>query len=162
MQFISAIGQDSHRFLEGSIEKPAVFGGFKVPGCPGFEANSDGDVILHALTNAISGITGRNILGEVADKMCRSGVTDSREYLRVALEDLDWLGYCPAHVSITMECSRPKMSPWVNAIKASVASLLNLEIQGVGLTCTSGEGLTDFGRGLGVMCFAILNVQKKS
>lgn len=68
-----AIGQDSHRFdLKNDTGKKLILGGVVFENETPFEANSDGDVILHALTNAISGITCKNILGEVADKMCKS------------------------------------------------------------------------------------------
>ena len=65
----AAIGQDSHRFEE-SLGKPLILGGVVFPGEPGLLANSDGDVVLHAITNAVSGITGQNILGKIADEMC--------------------------------------------------------------------------------------------
>ncbi|MFR3992086.1 MAG: 2-C-methyl-D-erythritol 2,4-cyclodiphosphate synthase [Angelakisella sp.] len=58
----AAIGQDSHRFEE-TPGKPLILGGVVFPGEVGLLANSDGDVVLHAITNAVSGITGRNILG---------------------------------------------------------------------------------------------------
>ena len=58
----AAIGQDSHRFEE-SLGKPLILGGVVFPGEPGLLANSDGDVVLHAINNAVSGITGLNILG---------------------------------------------------------------------------------------------------
>ena len=56
-----SIGQDSHRFASDPDRK-CVLGGVVIPDAPGFEANSDGDVLLHALTNAVSGITGRKPL----------------------------------------------------------------------------------------------------
>ncbi len=65
-----SIGQDSHRFETNNINKPLILGGVLFEGEQGMSANSDGDVVLHAVTNAISGITCRNVLGEVADKMC--------------------------------------------------------------------------------------------
>ena len=153
----TAIGQDSHRFVENNeTTKELVLGGYMIPDCPGLKGNSDADVILHSITNAISGITGRNILGPVSDEMCRNGVTDSAEYLRVALNDLNRFKIC--HVSISLECSRPKILPHIVGIKQSVAGLLGVSIQDIGLTATSGEGLTDFGKGLGIQCFVILSV----
>lgn len=150
-----SIGQDSHRIREPG-DRPLVLGGvrFEVP--YSLEGNSDSDVILHAITNAISGITGRPILGPVADTLCKQGVTDSREYLRVALEDLKTTGYAPSHVSVSVECARPKILPMLDALRASVADLLGLAVADVGLTATTGEGLTDFGKGLGVQAFAIV------
>src|SRR5690606_34389358 len=102
------IGQDSHRIRE-TQEKAFVLGGvtFDEPFC--LEGNSDSDVILHALTNAISGVTGRPVLGPVADKLCKAGDTDSAAYLNVALNDLKAMGYTVAHVSVTLECLRPKI-----------------------------------------------------
>ena len=105
----AAIGQDSHRFEEG-YGKPLILGGVVFPGETGLLANSDGDVVLHAITNAVSGITGRNILGRVADEMCQSGITDSAEYLREALKSLEGR---IVHLSISMECLRPKISPMI-------------------------------------------------
>ena len=90
----AAIGQDSHRFEE-TPGKPLILGGVVFPGEVGLLANSDGDVVLHAITNAVSGITGRNILGRVADEMCQSGITDSAEYLRGRKRLLNCWGWSP-------------------------------------------------------------------
>ncbi|MBP5153813.1 MAG: 2-C-methyl-D-erythritol 2,4-cyclodiphosphate synthase [Lachnospiraceae bacterium] len=149
-----SIGQDSHRFASDPDRK-CVLGGVVIPDAPGFEANSDGDVLLHALTNAVSGITGRNILGPPADRICRAGITDSRVYLAEALADLrDKI----VHVSFTLEGSRPRLWEHIPAIKAAVAGLLNIDPSRVGLTATTGEGLTAFGRGEGISVFCILTV----
>src|SRR3989344_4711468 len=68
------IGQDSHKFTKN---KPLIIGGINISGKNGFEANSDGDVVLHALFNALSTAIGFKSLGFYADEMCRKGVTDS-------------------------------------------------------------------------------------
>ena len=139
----AAIGQDSHRFEEG-YGKPLILGGVVFSGEVGLLANSDGDVVLHAITNAVSGITGRNILGRVADEMCQSGITDSAEYLREAL---------------SMECLRPKISPMIPAMQEKIAELLGVEPAAIGITATTGEGLTDCGKGLGISVLCILTVE---
>ena len=155
-----AIGQDSHRFEQEQTGKPCVLGGVVFHEVPGMLANSDGDVVLHALTNAVSGITCRNILGSVADKMCREGITDSREYLKAALEDLAAMGQKVSHVSFTIECSRPKISPMADEMRGSIGSLLGIPASEVGITATTGEGLTDFGRGLGISVFCIITCEE--
>ena len=150
-----AIGQDSHRFEEDGSEKPCLLGGVLFPEVPGLLANSDGDVVLHALTNAVSGITGHNILGAPADRLCRSGITDSRIYLAEALKDLK----APVlHVSFSIEGLRPKFAPRTEEMKASLAALLGITAAQVGITATTGEGLTAFGRGEGLSVFCILTV----
>lgn len=154
------IGQDSHRIQEPAAGKALVLGGVKLAEDYALEGNSDSDVVLHAITNAISGITGRPILGPVADKLCKAGVTDSAAYLARALEDLDGIGYRLTHVSVTLECRRPKILPVLAAMTGKVAELLGVAPEDVGITATSGEGLTDFGKGLGVQAFACATAVK--
>ena len=153
---LTAIGQDSHRMgSEGTM----VLGGVTFPEHPALLANSDGDVVLHALTNAVSGISGKNVLGARADQMCRSGITDSRAYLAEALSDLK--NTVVTHVSFTIECKQPHLSARIDEMKASIAALLGIEPQQVGITATTGEGLTAFGRGEGISVFCILTAEKE-
>jgi len=148
-----SIGQDSHRFDFENTEKRLVLGGVEFDGTP-LLGNSDADVVLHALTNAVSSITGVNILGAVADKIClEDGITDSRVYL---FEALKYFKGSISHVSISIECSTPKISPKIPLMKKNIADLLNISESAVGITATSGEGLTDFGKGLGIQCLCIL------
>lgn len=159
MEVKTGLGQDSHHFDEDS-DKILVLGGVPFPGHPALKGNSDADVILHAITNSISSITGRNILGGIADKMClEEGITDSSEYLKIALQDLSH--WKITHLAIALECKRPKISPKIDAIKKSVAKLLNIKPKDIGITATSGEGLTAFGRGKGIQAQAILTVVNK-
>jgi 2-C-methyl-D-erythritol 2,4-cyclodiphosphate synthase len=111
-------------------------------------------VVLHAVTNGISGITGKPILGPVADKLCRAGQKDSAAYLQKALEDLDAMGYRLCHLSISLECHRPKILPHIPAMTSRLSELTGLPSEDIGFTATSGEGLTDFGKGLGIQGFA--------
>jgi len=151
--FKVAIGQDSHRFDFENPGKRLVLGGVVFDG-PGLSGNSDADVVLHALTNAISGITGVNILGGIADKLClNEGITDSSVYVREALK---YLNGKICHVSFSIECRKPKITPKIPDMKKSIANLLDIEEKDVGITATTGEGLTDFGKGLGIQCFCIV------
>ncbi len=152
-QIKCAIGQDSHAF--GGY-RPLKLGGVLIEGSPGLSANSDGDVVLHALTNAISGITGRNILGEPADQLCRQGVIDSAAYLRLALKDFAQIRGKLVHISFSIECKTPKLAPYIEQMKASVAALCGIAPSCVGITATTGEGLTAFGQGRGIAVMCIL------
>ncbi len=158
MQIKTAIGQDSHRFEEAQSDKQCIIGGVLFDEIPALSGNSDADVVLHAITNAISGITGRNILGKIADDMCRQGITDSREYLKVAVADL--AEYEISNLSISIEGKRPKISPRIEAMKETIARLLAVNKTAIGITATTGEGLTAFGRGEGLQAFVILTVIK--
>lgn len=154
MKVKTGLGLDSHRFVADEAERSLVLGGLVFQDAPALDGNSDADVILHALTDAISGITGKTVIGTVADRMCRDGITDSKEYLKVALADLgDWQ---ISHVSIALECLRPKIDPKVPALRESVAGLLGVATDDVCITATTGEGLTDCGRGLGIHASALV------
>lgn len=152
-----AIGQDSHAFEPDTSIKKLVLGGVELD-YTGLAGNSDADVILHALTNAVSGITCVNILGKVSDEMClERGITDSRFYL---LEAMKFLGKVRIlHASISVEALKPKLSPHMDKIRESVADLLQIPVQSVGITATTGEGLTEFGKGNGIYCTAILTCE---
>lgn len=158
-QYISAIGQDSHRFVtpesnEG-MTKPLILGGVSIPESEGLDGNSDADVVLHAITNAISGISCINVLGAISDEMCLvHKITDSREYVKYALGTLR--AERIIHISISIECSRPKLVSHIETIRNSIGNLIGLEPGSIGITATSGEGLTDFGRGLGIQAFCVI------
>lgn len=152
----SGIGQDSHRFLPQESTKPCVIAGIVFEDCAGFNANSDGDVVFHALCNAITSITGVVIMGGLADDLClKDGITDSEVYVR---EGLKYLGSQKIqHASFTIEGKRPVFKTRTQEMRENIARVLGIDISQVGLTATSGEGLTDFGCGDGIQCFCILN-----
>lgn len=156
--FRVAIGQDSHGFVDSGDNKKLILGGIEIDGCPGLKGNSDADVVLHAITNAVSGISCVNILGKRADELClKDGIKDSRVYLKEALETMKDKKI--NHISVSIEALRPKLTPYMEKMRGSIAQLLGLDINSVGLTATSGEGLTEFGKGRGIFCTAILTVQ---
>lgn len=157
--FCTSLGEDSHRVAPQKT-KPLILGGivFEKP-CFCLEANSDGDVVLHAVTNAISGITGVNILGKIADTMCQDGITNSAAYLKKALE------YMPEtheihHVSISIEALRPKFAPHIDAMRHNIAALLGLDYSDVCIQATTGEGLTEFGKGNGIFVKVLMSFSK--
>ena len=155
----TGIGQDSHRFLPPESSKLCVIGGIIFDDVPGFNANSDGDVVLHTICNAITSLTGTLILGGIADDLClKDGITDSEIYLREALKTLG--KQTITHVAITIEGKKPHFKKHIHNMRANVARIMNLDISEVGITATSGEGLTDFGCGDGVQCFAIVTTEE--
>lgn len=151
------IGQDSHRFELNNNTKKCILGGIVFDNMLPFDANSDGDVILHSITNAVSGVTGVNILGPISDKMClEDEITDSKEYLYEALK---YLGeYKIIHLSISIECMKPKITPRLNDLKESISKILGIKKEMIGITATSGEGLTGFGKGAGVQVISVITV----
>lgn len=151
------IGQDSHRFDFNDKEKKLILGGVVFDGHAPLEGNSDADVILHSITNAISGVTCVNILGKVSDDLClKQGIKDSRVYLREAMK---YLGESKiVHLSVSIECSAPKITPKIPELRKSLSGLLDIPETAIGITATTGEGLTQFGQGLGIQVFSCVTV----
>lgn len=155
----TGIGQDSHRFHPQGSPSPLVLGGIIIPDHPGFIANSDGDVVLHALCNAITSLTGVLILGGIADDLClKHGITDSEIYLNEAMKTLGEQKI--THVAITMEALRPKLKEHLLSIRQNIARIMCLDVTQVGITATTGEGLTNFGCGDGLQAFVIVTTQQ--
>jgi len=151
------IGQDSHRFDFDDKKKKLILGGVVFEGFPPLKGNSDADVVLHSITNAISGITCVNILGKTADEMCHKGITDSREYLKKAME---YLKGDIVHVSVSIECKVPPISPKIPEMRKSLSEILGIPENSIGITATSGEGLTEFGLGHGIQVFSCVTVRE--
>ena len=151
-----AIGQDSHRFDIDNKEKKLVLGGVVFEGETPLLGNSDADVVLHAITNAVSGITCKNILGKVSDDMCEAGIKDSEEYLKEALK---YLNDKIIHISVSIECKTPMISPKIEDMRKNIARILNITENSVGITATTGEGLTEFGKGKGISVFSCITVE---
>ncbi len=153
----TGLGQDSHRFDFEDNTKKLKLGGVIFEDAPPLQGNSDADVVLHALCNAISGVTGVNILGEISDMLCfKQGITDSRVYVQEALKFLkEWH---ITHVSCSIECAKPKITPKIPEMKNSLSTLLGLNTTDIGITATTGEGLTAFGRGEGIQVLCLVTV----
>jgi 2-C-methyl-D-erythritol 2,4-cyclodiphosphate synthase len=149
------LGQDSHAFEPDSSAKPLILGGVVFPGTPGLKANSDGDVVLHAIFNALSAAIGKRSLGIYADPICARGIKDSAAYLAVALDMVREAGYTVGNVSVSIEARRPRIEPRAAEMQQRIAALLGVSADRVGLTATSGEGLTAFGRGEGIQALVI-------
>ena len=151
-----AIGQDSHRIDYENKEKKFVLGGIEFKEDYSLNGNSDADVVLHAITNAISGITCKNILGKVSDDMCQNGIEDSEEYLKEALK---YLNENIVHLSISIECKVPKISPKIEEMRKNIGRILNISENSIGITATTGEGLTEYGKGNGVAAIVLITVE---
>ena len=151
-----AIGQDIHK-ISYDKDKKLILGGIEFESDFSLLANSDGDAVLHAITNAISGITCKNILGEIADDMCnKNGIKNSEEYVKEALK---YLNEKIVHISISIECKVPKINPKIPEMRKNIARILNINENCIGITATTGEGLTEYGKGHGINVFACITVE---
>ncbi len=160
MLFRTGIGHDSHRFLPADSTKPCIVGGIIFEETPGISADSDGDVVFHAICASITTLTGIPILGGIAIELCqRDGITDSEVYVRKALEALGKQKI--VHVAISIEGKRPKFQKRIEEMRKNIARVLTLQTSQIGISAHSGDGLTDFGCGDGLQCFCILTTKEE-
>ena len=96
-----------------------------------------------------------DVLGPRTKELLAKGITDSRVYLAEGLKDLQGT---IVHLSVSIECRRPRITPMILKMRQSLASLLHTDERNVGITATSGEGLTEAGKGNGIFAFAVLTV----
>lgn len=157
--FLVGIGQDSHPF---SKKNGLVIGGLMFKDENKLKGNSDGDVILHALCNALLQAIGEKSLGAFSDDMCKiKGITDSTKYLKKTLKMVNKKGFKMNNVGLMVEGKRPKFDPISHKIKENLSKLLDLSIERIGITATTGENLTSFGQGKGLQCFCMISLKKK-
>lgn len=158
--FRIGIGQDSHPFAKNK-EKVLVLGGVRVKNSLGLKGNSDGDVVIHALCNAMEQAIGGDSFSVYADLMCKQGITDSREYLKIASEHIKEKDYQISNLGISIEAKEPKILPIANQIRESLAKILQIEEEKIGINATTGEELTVFGKGEGIQVWAVVSLIKK-
>lgn len=155
-------GYDVHRYADPSLPgktptRPMKLGGYPIQGAPAVLAHSDGDVLLHALTDAILGCVAAGDIGkhfpdtDPAYEGMASGVFLS-EAMRLAREH----GLTLTHVDLTIIAQVPKISPHADAIRLNVAALLGLDRDKVNLKATTEEGLGFTGEKKGIKAVALV------
>jgi 2-C-methyl-D-erythritol 2,4-cyclodiphosphate synthase len=153
----SGIGWDSHRLEEG---RPLVIGGVLVPDAErGLAGHSDADVLTHAVIDALLGAAGLGDIGlHFPDTDERWRDADSISLLaavRVMLRDA---GLSPVNVDATVVCEAPRLSGYRDAMRASLASAVELPAAAVNVKFTTAERIGSIGRGEGVAALAVATV----
>jgi 2-C-methyl-D-erythritol 2,4-cyclodiphosphate synthase len=147
-------GYDVHRFGPGDRVR---LGGVAVPHTHGVIAHSDGDVLLHALMDALLGAAGAGDIGQhFPPGDPRFAGADSRELLREVLKIVAARGFEIVNCDLTLIAEAPRITAYREAICASIAALLDLERGRVNLKATTTEGLGALGRREGIAAQAIV------
>jgi 2-C-methyl-D-erythritol 2,4-cyclodiphosphate synthase len=146
------IGHDTHRLGPG---RPLVLGGVRVEHDRGPVAHSDGDVVLHALTDALLGAAALGDIGDAyPDSDPRWKDADSRLFLRETVARLNRAGWRPVNVDVVLFAQEPKLGPVKAAIRASLAGLLGVEPGAVNVKAKTGERVGHIGRAEAIACQA--------
>ena len=147
------IGFDVHAFGRGDH---VILGGVRIPHERAVVAHSDGDVVVHAVCDALLGALALGDIGQhfpPSDPKWRGA--DSRLFLRAVTGMLRARGYRVGNVDVTVICEKPRIGPHANAMRANLAADIGIDPGDVGLKATTTEGLGYTGRGEGIAAQAV-------
>lgn len=147
-------GYDSHVFTDAA--KPLMLGGVCIPDAPGLKAHSDGDVLIHAVIDALFGAAALGDIGShFPDTDDRWKGADSARLLEAAMNEIRSEGYALGNLDVTVICERPRLRPHVEAIRARLAQLLGVAVSQVSVKGKTNEKMDDVGSGKGIVVHAV-------
>jgi 2-C-methyl-D-erythritol 4-phosphate cytidylyltransferase/2-C-methyl-D-erythritol 2,4-cyclodiphosphate synthase len=152
-------GFDTHRFAAPSADAVVTICGVRIPHSHGIEAHSDGDVGLHALTDALLGAVGAGDIGQLfppSDPQWRGA--DSAQFVEEALRHVRAAGGRLQHIDITLLAEAPRITPYRDAMRMRLAEICGLPLSRVGLKATTTERMGFIGRGKGIAALATATV----
>ena len=151
-------GFDVHAFGEGDH---LVLGGVRIPFERGIVAHSDGDVLVHALCDALLGALELGDIGQhFPPSDARWKDADSLQFLRHCILLVDQHGYRLANADLTAICERPKIGPHAEAMRAVLAREMGVAVGQVSIKATTSERLGFTGRGEGIAAQAVVLLEK--
>lgn len=152
-------GVDFHQLESG---RKCVLGGVEIPSTIGPVAHSDGDVLVHALMDAILGAQGELDIG---DKFPNTDMAFARAssltLLEVVWNEAKSRGYSLVNADSCVVCETPKIKPYVQAMKERLAHALGVTVDRIGVKATTAEKLGALGRGEGIFASATVLLEKK-
>ena len=160
--FRIGLGTDSHAFEKVAAGRKVVLGGVVIPHPLGLDGDSDADVVLHALFNAMTSAVGDRGIGFYFKKAdMEKGYADSANMIRRALEIISDAGFELVNVSVALELKEPKIEPNVPAMKKRMADILGIIESAIGISATSGDGMSPYAKGEGIYGQVIVLLQEK-
>jgi 2-C-methyl-D-erythritol 2,4-cyclodiphosphate synthase len=154
----AGIGYDSHRFEGG---RRLVLGGVEVPGARGLAGHSDADALTHAVIDALLGAAGLGDIGQHfpdTDEQWRNA--DSLDLLSQVAVFLEEHGFTVAHVDTTVVCESPKLGPFRDDMRRTLASTMGVSPRAVNVKFTTNESMGWIGRGEGIGALAVATLER--
>lgn len=151
-------GLDVHAFEEGDF---VTLAGVKIPHTHGLKAHSDGDVVLHALSDALLGALALGDIGQhFPDTDPQYKGADSRVLLKHVYALIQAKGYQLNNADITVACERPKLAPHNLTMRQSIADVMGVNVEQISLKATTTEKLGFTGRQEGILASAVVLLVK--
>ena len=153
-------GFDLHRLEPG---RDLVVGGVKLEHERGAAAHSDGDVVYHAVTDAVLGALGQEDIGQLfPDSDAKWKGADSSVFIEAATDRMREAGYAIGNLDVTVILERPKLGPHKDAIKANLARLLDCDLSQVNLKGKTHEKVDALGENRAMACHAVVLLASSS
>ena len=150
-------GFDTHRLVEN---RKLILGGVTIPYERGLLGHSDADVLLHAIMDALLGAAAMGDIGKLfPDSDARYKDADSLKLLAEVCARIQEKGYTPVGVDATVIAQAPRLAPYIDAMRASIAKALSLPADAVSVKATTTEGMNDEGRGKCISASAIAELR---
>jgi 2-C-methyl-D-erythritol 2,4-cyclodiphosphate synthase len=154
----TGLGIDTHAFAPG---RPLILGGVDIPHEEGLAGHSDADVLTHAVIDALLGAAALGDIGQhFPDTDPRFKDADSLELLRTVVVYLSDRGWAIGNVDATVVLEQPKLAPYRDAIRTSLAAALGLPEDAVNVKATTGERIGFVGRGEGAAALAVATLDR--
>ena len=151
-------GYDAHRFAAG---ERLVLGGVDIPHDKGLAAHSDGDVVLHALCDALIGAAGRGDIGKhFPDTDSQYENIDSRVLVRRVIETLSADGLRVGNADVTIVAEEPRLAAHVEQMRANIASDLGVDAARINVKATTTEKMGFVGRAEGIAAHAVVLLEE--
>ncbi len=154
-------GYDIHRFEDTLTDKGVILGGVPIPHGHGMIAHSDGDVLIHALCDALLGALA---LGDIGKHFPNTSPAyeniDSRELLRNVMQKVTAQHYTVGNIDITIIAEVPKILPHVNLMKEYLANDVATSVNNINIKATTAEGLGAIGEQKGIAVHAVCLLYK--
>jgi len=158
-EYRTGIGTDIHRLVEG---RDLMLCGVHVPYPLGLMGHSDGDVVLHAVTDAVLGAAAMGDIGTLfPDTDDEWKGADSRKLLLAVRELLEEDRWEVVNVDLTVHAEEPKLGPFKGQMKRSVADLLGINFVNANVKAKTNEGLGDIGQGRAMSAMAIVLLRRR-
>ncbi len=156
MMFRTGFGYDCHRFTQGDH---IVIGGEKISFSQGIDAHSDGDVLLHAICDALLGAAGLGDIGRhYPDTDPQLEGIASTLLLEDVVKKVEENDYAIGNVDSTVVLEAPKLAEHIHAIRVGIGKLLKISIADVNVKASSNEGMGFIGRGEGIAAYAVVTL----
>ncbi len=159
MKYKVGFGYDLHRLIKG---KKFILGGINIPSGIGMKAHSDGDVLLHAVSDAILGAIGSYDIGQLfPDSKKENKSLNSEVILRKAYSLMKNKGFSLCNIDTVLLLEKPKLSKYKNRIIINISKILKIGKDRINLKAKTQEGLGLIGKQAAVAAFAVVLVERK-